>query len=109
MVYLCFIKEMVFPSRLGCTWEVEKALHSYTVSMLSKRPGCIHNALIRACQTMNYLIILQFFSIVFYSLEDGEQYKNARKTYTCGRGLSHTNLVFSKIVSTSQEQISINT
>ena len=26
-------------------------------------------------------------AIVFYSLEDGEQYKNARKTYTCGRGL----------------------
>ena len=28
-----------------------------------------------------------FIAIVFYSLEDGEQYKNARKTYTCGRGL----------------------
>ena len=27
-------------------------------------------------------------AIVFYSLEDTEQYKNARKTYTCGWGLS---------------------
>ena len=29
-------------------------------------------------------------AIVFYSLEDGEQYKNDRKTYTCERGLSRS-------------------
>ena len=33
-------------------------------------------------------ILFQVMAIVFYSLEDGEQYKNARKTYTCGWGLS---------------------